>query len=112
MKRYIKNIVLASMGVAVVSSAVSCTQDFEEINTDPNKTVLGEALPYHMLEPLIYNGANQRAYHTHSWNNELVQFTCYSGGTTNQVHRYYLSNSEFDRDWKLFANFGYNAVHM
>lgn len=112
MKRYIKNIVLASMGVAMVSSAVSCTDGFEEANTDPNKITVGEALPYHMLEPLIYNGANQRAYHTHSWNNELVQFTAFTGGTTNQVHRYYLSNAEFDRDWKLFARFAYNATHM
>lgn len=112
MKRYIKNLAFAGLGVAAVMSATSCTDGFEETNTDPNKIVVGEALPYHMLEPLIYNGANQRAYHTHAWSNELVQFTAFTGGTTNQVHRYYLSNAEFDRDWKLFSRFAYNATHM
>lgn len=90
----------------------ACTSEFEEINTNPNSTALGAITPYGMFEPLLYNGANAWLNYTWFWNNELIQFTAFTGGTTRQEHRYFISDANWDGVWNLYSRYTNNALHM
>jgi len=91
----------------------SCTKDFEEINTNPNRTTVGMIQASGMFEPILYNSANQWLDRTWYYNNELIQFTAHTGGVTRREHQYFLEES---RDWAGFWNhystYGNNIDHM
>jgi hypothetical protein len=97
----------------VLGSLWSCTGDFEEINTNPNKTLVGMIQPSGLFEPILYNSANQWLDRTWYYNNELIQFTAFTGGVTRREHLYFLEDS---RDWYGFWNhyaaYGKNIDHM
>ncbi len=90
----------------------ACTSDFEETNTNPNTTLVGTIPASSMFEPLLYNGANAWLDYTWFWNNELVQFTAFTGGTTRQEHRYFISDANWQSVWNLYARYTNNALHM
>lgn len=90
----------------------ACTADFEEINTNPNKTTVGQIKASGMFEPLLYNGAKFWQNYTWYWNNELIQFTAFTGGTTRQEHRYFISDSDWQRVWNAYNRYGNNVSHM
>lgn len=97
----------------VIGSFVSCTKNFEELNTNPNRTLVGEIQASGLFEPILYNSANQWLNRTWYYNNELVQFTAFTGGVTRREHQYFLEES---RDWAGFWNhystYGNNINHM
>ncbi len=105
----INNILCAFASVVVMTA---CTHDFEEINTDPNNMEVGTVNAYGMFEPLLYNGANAWQQYTWYWNNELVQFTAFTGGVTREEHRYKIADGDWSNVWSKYANFANNAVHM
>lgn len=98
--------------IGVLALAWACTKDFEETNTDPNRTIVGDIQASGMFEPLLYNGANAWQYYTWYWNNELIQFTAFTGGTTRQEHRYFISDANWQSVWNLYARYANNALHM
>lgn len=98
------------IGILVLSWA--CTDNFEETNTDPNRTIVGDIQASGMFEPLLYNGANAWQNYTWFWNNELIQFTAFTGGTTRQEHRYFISDANWQSVWNFYARYANNALHM
>lgn len=96
----------------LAGTVFSCTSDFEEINTNPNRTTVGEIQTSGMFEPLLYNGANAWMNYTWYWNNELIQFTAFTGGTTRQEHRYFISDGNWQSVWNLYTRYANNALHM
>lgn len=108
MNRYKK--LIAGGVVAILMAA--CTSNFEEINTNPNTTTVGDIKASGMFEPLLYNGANAWLNYTWFWNNELIQFTAFTGGTTRQEHRYFISDGNWQSIWNLYARYANNALHM
>lgn len=104
------NIILASALTLILM--FSCTANFEDINTNPNTTTVGQVKASSMFEPLLYNGANAWLNYTHFWNNELIQFTAHTGGTTRQEHRYFISEGNWESVWNLYARYTNNALHM
>ncbi len=90
----------------------ACTSEFEDINTNPNKTTVGQIQANGMFEPLLYNGANNWLYYTWFWNDELVQYTAFTGGTTRQEHRYFISDGNWQSAWNMFSRYANNALHM
>ena len=90
----------------------ACTSDFEETNTNPNTITVGAVPASSMFEPLLYNGANVWLNYSWYWNNELVQFTAFTGGTTRQEHRYFISDANWQSVWNLYARYANNDVHM
>ena len=92
--------------------AVSCTSDFNEINENPNQLTVGKIQAIGMFEPILYDGANKWAEYTWYWNNELMQYTVFSGGTTREEHRYFISEVNFQAQWNFYAGYANNAVHM
>lgn len=91
----------------------SCTTNFEEINTNPNRTLVGMIQASNMFEPILYNSANQWLNRTHYYNDELVQFTAFTGGVTRKEHLYYLEESrDWGGFWDHYATYGKNIDHM
>lgn len=105
----LKKIVLIGF---IAGATFACTSDFEEINTNPNRTTVGEIKASGMFEPLLYNGANAWMNYTWFWNNELIQFTAFTGGTTRQEHRYFISDGNWQSVWNLYTRYANNALHM
>lgn len=105
----LKKIVLIGF---IVGTTFACTSDFEEINTNPNRTTVGEIQASGMFEPLLYNGANAWMNYSWYWNNELIQFTAFTGGTTRQEHRYFISDGNWQSVWNLYTRYANNALHM
>ncbi|UII24033.1 SusD/RagB family nutrient-binding outer membrane lipoprotein [Fulvivirga ligni] len=98
--------------IGLMAFIVSCTSDFEDTNTNPNTTTVGEIQATGMFEPLLYNGANGWLNYTWFWNDELIQFTAFTGGTTRQEHRYFISDGNWQSVWNFYARYANNAVHM
>ncbi len=98
--------------LGVLVSAWACTDNFEETNTDPNRTIVGDIQASGMFEPLLYNGANAWQNYSWFWNNELIQFTAFTGGTTRQEHRYFISDANWQSVWNFYARYANNALHM
>ena len=105
----IRNITLSIIALSMLGS---CTKDFEEINTDPNKITVGNIQPYSLVEALLYNSAKYISRDTWYWNNEIVQFTACTGQKLREEHRYKLTNSEWQTVWNRFTSYANNASHM
>lgn len=107
---------LLYMGLAAVLglSTVSCTNDFENTNTDPNNMNVGDLHnPYEMFEPMFYGMTRSCwTYYSWFWNDELAQYTVFSGGTTREENRYKIGESNFTSVWNNYCNYGNNCQHM
>jgi hypothetical protein len=87
-------------------TTISCTKNFEEINSDPNR--LSEIGPSTLLNPLLYDIANvyaKRSYHnTFALMQVMVPYPSASGG----LHRYDLneghSNSMWNNSYQWLVN--------
>ena len=99
--------------VFLLGSLGSCTKNFEEINTNPNRTTVGMIQSSGMFEPILYNSANQWLNRTWYYNNELIQFTAHTGGVTRREHLYFLEESrDWAGFWNHYATYGRNIDHM
>lgn len=103
-----KIIILACMALA----SFSCTKDFEEINTNPNKINFGDASPSSLLEPLVYGLGVQSQQQAWFYAHELVQVTAFTGGQTTQIHQYQIPDGNWQGQWDVFARFGFDAHHL
>lgn len=99
-------------GALLLGGATACTNDFEEINTDPNKMLVGNLQPYGIFEALFYGMAKQQTSYTYAWNDELAQFTANTGLAAQNVHRYLIIDTNWSTFWNNYAKYGANAVHM
>lgn len=99
--------------ITIIAAGIfSCTGDFEDINTNPNATEVGTAGAYSMFEPMLYDGVSDWQYYTWFWNDELIQFTAFTGGTTREEHRYVISNGNWQTVWNFYARWAGDAQHM
>lgn len=98
--------------VLAALALVSCTGNFEEINTNPNKINFGEATASSLFEPLIYGIGTNNQYQAWFYANELVQVTAFTGGQTTQIHQYQIPDGNWQNQWDVFARFGFDAHHL
>lgn len=98
--------------IAAAVLVTACTNDFEEINTNPNKINYGEIQAYNCFEPLLYGiGRYEQDYNSY-YNNELIQTTAFTSGATSQIHVYYITAGNWQSIWDCYARFGNDANHM
>lgn len=107
MKTIIKILIIGFLSVFA-----SCTSDFEEINTNPNRTNVGDIRASGMFEPILYNGINAWQNYSWYWNNELMQFTAFTGGGTRQEHRYFIGDQDWQNVWNTYSRYTNNVLHM
>jgi len=96
----------------IAALSLGCTSDFEETNINPNTITVGQIRASSMFEPLLYDGANDWLNQTWFWNDELIQFTAFTGGVTRQEHRYSISDGNWQGTWDLYARYAINTLHM
>lgn len=109
LNRYIYGIVAGSL---LACSTVSCTNDFEEINTDPNKLPIGDLNAYGVFEAMFYGMGKRQCYFTWAYSDELVQFTACTGQNGKDFHRYSFNNNNVETVWNNYAQYAANADHM
>lgn len=105
----IKSIIAASVSLGCL---VSCTHNFEDINTNPNKFLFGQEKAYNCVEPIIYGTARNVQNYSYFWNNELVQMTAYTAGATRQEHMYSITGGNWQSVWDAYARYGFDSHRM
>lgn len=107
-----KAIKLFIASALILAATVSCTKDFEKINTNPNKVTMGQISASNCLEPILYGiprfGQNYSWYYCH----EISGMTACTGSGTRQEHRYNITSKEFTNAWDNYARRGFDAYHM
>lgn len=83
--------------IALCSTTASCTKDFAEINTNPNK--LESAAPENLFAPAIHTLVNNNLSRSKRINNEFMQVHV-TNSNSNEFHRYELRPSESDYMWR------------
>ncbi len=113
MNKSIKHLGLAALATLTVAGMSSCTHDFEPTNTNPNTMVVGDIDPYSLFEPLFYKTAKSMwENYTYKWNDELAQYTAFSGGTTREEHRYKIGDADWSSVWNAYSGYANDAQHM
>lgn len=108
-----KTLRLSIACAAVLSSLViSCTKDFDKINTNPNKMEYGAVQPSSLFEPLIYGIGADNQYQAWFFGHELTQVTGFTAGKTTQIHQYQVTDGNWQSQWDNFARYGADADHM
>lgn len=105
MKKYLISLI-------ILTSLISCTKDFTEINTNPNKIEFGKIAATSLYEPLVYGIGINVQYQAWFYANELVQVTAFTGGATTQIHQYQIPDGQWQSLWDNFARFGFDAHHL
>lgn len=100
--------------VCVLFATASCTDNFDETNTNPNKVTVesGTLEASAMFEQTLYGGANVQTYYSWFWCDELIQHTAHTGGTTRQEHRYFIGDQNWKSVWNTYAKYASNDVNM
>lgn len=104
MKKYIGIL----LSVALLGS---CTSDFEDFNSNPNKISKGSVGPMSMIEYITVGASNTLANYMREWSNDIAQVTCSSGSTVRLEHCYKLEN-QYNSVWNLCFLRANNAKHM
>jgi hypothetical protein len=112
MKRYNKILFIGVLAATVGFS--SCTDNFESINTNPNKITIADSTMActSLFQVVLYGSINNFAYYSWFWNDELIQFTAFTGGGTRQEHRYFIADNNWQSVWNFYTDYANNDVHM
>lgn len=84
------------MLAATMFSVTSCTKDFKEMNTDPNRAPA--ALPEALLAPALFDVVTRNQTRALRLNNELMQVHV-TTINSDEIHRYVIRPSESDYMW-------------
>lgn len=100
--------------MACAFAAMSCTDNFDQANTNPNKVTVesGTLEASAMFEQTLYGAANFFTYYSWFWCDELIQHTAHTGGTTRQEHRYFIGDQNWKSVWNTYARYASNDVNM
>lgn len=109
-----KRLINLTLCIIAVLPFVSCTGNFDETNSNPNKITVasGKMSASAMFEPILYGGANYLTYISWFWNDELIQHTANTAYTVRQEHRYYIGDSHWLSLWNHMASYGSNIHEM
>lgn len=82
--------------VTLIIAMYGCTDDFSEINTNPNTVT--HALPESLLSPAVYEFISYNLGRSKAINNELMQVTV-TLNNNNDIHRYDITSTYSDGPW-------------
>nr|WP_121269408.1 SusD/RagB family nutrient-binding outer membrane lipoprotein [Pedobacter schmidteae] len=92
-KNTIVYILLAGLGM----SALSCTKDFNEVNTDPLGK--GEVNAHQLMAPTMVSLMSTNMLRNRNFNNELMQVTVDLGDAEGKTFRYDIRRNTADNTW-------------
>jgi hypothetical protein len=89
---------------------ISCTKDFEEINTDPNR--IDQISPGTLLNPIIYEVASFNMDRSAAIDFDLMQVMLPFPSPTGGIHRYDLSDNIGNSTWNTYYKWIRNVKEM
>lgn len=101
-----------AIAAATIVAAASCTKNFEEINTNPNKLNYGEIKANNCFESIIYEMGKANQEYCGYWNNQLVQYVAFTAGATRQAHMYQMTPGNWQSVWNSKARLAGDNNHM
>jgi hypothetical protein len=105
MKKYITLLLLALGG-----SMVSCTDGFEELNTDPNR--IERISPGTLLNPIVYELAAFNTNRADAFTFDIMQVSLPFPSVSGGVHRYVVSESAGNSTWTTYYRWLANIREM
>lgn len=101
---------LAAAIIGITAFAASCTKNFEEINTDPNR--INEISPGTLLNPVIYNVAGYNMQRCDDITFNLMQVVLPFPSATGGLHRYDISENAGNGTWNTYYQWLNNVKEM
>lgn len=95
---------------AICFCAASCTKDFEEVNTDPNR--INEISPGTLLNPIIYEVSAFNMQKSDDFTFNLMQVMLPFPSTSGGVHRYDISENAGNSTWTTYYRWLTNVKEM
>ncbi len=106
MNKYIATLLLGTMAWA----STSCTDDFEEINTDPNR--IDQISPGTLLNPTIYGLSSFGTDRADGWTFQVMQVALPFPSANGGVHRYDISEGAGNSTWSTYYRWLINIKEM
>ena len=88
----------------------SCTENFEEINTDPNR--IDRIVPGTLLNPILYEVASFNTERADAFTFDIMQVTVPFPSASGGVHRYDISESAGNSTWNTYYRWLNNIKEM
>lgn len=96
--------------IAISSILLSCTKDFKEINTDPNR--IEQISPGTLLNPIIYEVASFNMDRADAITFDLMQVMLPFPSPTGGIHRYELTENTGSSTWNAYYRWLKNIKEM
>lgn len=93
-----------------ISSLISCTKDFEKINTDPNR--ISQISPGTLLNPTLYGMASFNMERADAFTFDLMQVSLPFPSVTGGLHRYELTENTGSSTWNTYYRWITNVKEM
>ncbi|GAB3225489.1 SusD/RagB family nutrient-binding outer membrane lipoprotein [Algoriphagus aestuariicola] len=106
MKKYIATLLIGTL----VWASTSCTQDFEEINTDPNR--IDQISPGTLLNPILYGLASFNTSRADGFTFQIMQVALPFPSANGGIHRYELTESTGNSTWNNHYKWLVNIKEM
>ncbi|WP_114777469.1 SusD/RagB family nutrient-binding outer membrane lipoprotein [Botryobacter ruber] len=103
-----KKIVVLMVALSCVS--VSCTDDFEEINTDPNR--IEKISPGTLLNPILYEMASFNTSRSDAYTFEIMQVALPYPSPSGGEHRYDIGDNAGNSTWNTYYRWLTNIKEM
>lgn len=95
---------------AVLLASGSCTNDFEEMNIDPNR--IEEVSPATLLNPILYGVASHNTTRAYDVTFQLMQVKTPFPATPGGLHRYDVANGTGNSSWNTYYRWLKNIKEM
>lgn len=105
-----KNKIFVALAITASSFTLSCTKDFEEINTDPNR--IDQISPGTLLNPLIYDVATFNMDRADAITFDLMQVSLTYPDPSGGIHRYDLTEGTGSSTWSNYYRAAKNVKEM
>lgn len=101
-----------SLFIAILLTGISfsCTEDFEEINTDPNR--IDRISPGTLLNPILYEVATFNTERADAFTFDIMQVTVPFPSAAGGVHRYDISENAGNSTWNTYYRWLNNVKEM
>lgn len=107
MKINYKNILIA---LVLTGGLTSCTKNFDDLNTDPNKLEI--VAPGTLVTPTVYGMSTYFTTRSNSFTWEIMQDGLSNPSAANGVHRYYFTENSGDGTWNNCYRFLRNVREL
>ncbi|QNL49192.1 SusD/RagB family nutrient-binding outer membrane lipoprotein [Olivibacter sp. SDN3] len=105
-----KNIIITAISFATLFNFSSCTKDFDNINTDPNR--LERVTPGSLVTPTVYGMATYFTVRSYDFTWQIMQVGLPNPSAANGVHRYEVNETAGNGTWNNAYQYLRNVREM